>query len=103
MAARFANLMSPLMDYTRDIFNEITPQKLASIRLIYEIIREAIVDLHSDNTELQKDAKDYFKGDLFDYHCDCVGINTRTMLYIANNPQRFIVKNNSTDSYYESH
>jgi hypothetical protein len=100
----FSNIIEPLVEYTCEMFNEITPQKLASIRLTYEIIREAIADLHGTNKELAKDAEDYFKSDLFSYHCECMSISENTMLYIANNPDKYakrIDSENSFESYQQ--
>ena len=100
MTASFRNLTETLVNYTCEMFNEITPQKLATVRLTYEIIREAMSDLHGDNKELAQDAKDYFGGELFQYHCDCVCIDEKTMLRIVNNPDKH-VKHIETE-FYES-
>ncbi len=87
---RFAQLINPLISYTCDVFDEITPQKLATVTLIYEVIREALADLHGNNKENKDSAIKYFNSDVFDYHCDCVGIDTKLMLYIASNPQQYL-------------
>ena len=105
----FEKLIDPLLSYTRDVFTELTPEKLASVRLTYEIIREAIADLHGTNLKNKHDALTYFKGDLFKQHCEAVGINETTLLYIANNPHKYLSKIGSYDNYnsnectYESH
>jgi hypothetical protein len=95
--------MDPLVEYTCEMFNEITPQKLASIRLTYEIIREAIADLHGNDKELAEDAKSYFESDLFSHHCTCVSISEKTMLYIANNPDKYNTIIDSDNGTYESY
>lgn len=85
----FENILEPLINYTCDVFTEMTPQKLIAVRLKYEIIRQAIVDLYSNNAINVSSAKEYFEGPNFLYDCECVGINSKTMLYIVNNPDKY--------------
>lgn len=101
MARAFHNLIDPLISYTCETFNEITPQKLGNIRLTYEIIREAISDLHGKDETLRQDAKDYFNSEVFKYDCECVGISETLMLYIAFNPDKHLKHMSYNDDYNE--
>lgn len=89
MAQTYRNLIEPLVKYTAETFNEISPQMMENARLIYDVIREAIVDLHGDNKELRKDAEQYFNSPLFESDCAYVRITPELMLYIARNPNKY--------------
>lgn len=101
MPRAFGNIVEPLINYTCERFNEITPQKLASITLTYEIIREAAADLYGTNKEYKQSAEEYFSSDLFKHHCDCVGISEILLMYIINNPTKYN-KEPEDEGFYET-
>lgn len=79
-----------LIQYTSDVFTDMTLQKLGVVRLVYGIIRQAIGDLHGTTEEYSVDSREYFDSYLFTYHCELVGINKEVMLHIARNPQDYL-------------
>lgn len=103
---KYKELIDPLVSYSCDKFQEITLQKLGYITLIYEIIREAIADLHYSNSKKnQIDAVNYFNSSLFEWDCACVAIPKKLMLYIAYNPDKYLDKiqsYNQEDNEHES-
>ena len=87
---KYKELIEPLVSYTCDKFKDITLQKIGAVRLVYEIMREAIADLHNPKSKkLQRDAEEYFHSDLFAYHCKSVAISRQLMLRIASNPDLY--------------
>ncbi len=88
MATNYRYIIEPLVEYTREKLGDLDKQKEAAIRLVYEIIREAICDLHGDDTVLKQDARKYFESETFEFHCTCAAIPTNVMEFIAFNPKR---------------
>lgn len=86
----YENLIEPLLSYTCDVFSDMTQEKFSLVKLTYEIMRQAIVDLYSDNENLSLDAKNYFKSSVFKKHCENVGICEDIMLRIVNNPHKYL-------------
>lgn len=86
----YKELIEPLVSYTCDKFKDIPIQKIGTVRLIYEIMREAIADLHNHKSKkLQRDAEEYFHSDLFAQHCKSVAISRQLMLRIVQNPDLY--------------
>ncbi len=87
------SLLDPLIQYTCDKFNEITPEKLFVIELLWEKMRLKILDLHNKRSaKIKLSALDYFSSAEFDYHCECLAISRQLLLYIANNPNKYLGK-----------
>ncbi len=95
-------LIDPLLEYTYSKFGHMTEQQIASARLVYEIIREAICDLNSPKKELQTDARSYFDGNSFEFHCRCVGIPLELMLFIVDNPDKYVAQWVPTETNLDS-
>lgn len=88
---KYKELMDPLVSYSCDKIKDMDLPKLGSIRLIYEIIREAIADLHQNRSKKnQKDAEEYFNSEVFEHHCKCILISKQLMLRIALNPNQYL-------------
>lgn len=90
MSKKYRELIDPLISYTCRV-KDVDPRKLGYVRLIYEVMREAIADLHQTSSKhLKQDAQDYFNSDVFVYHCKSVFIPTQLMRTIALNPDDYI-------------
>lgn len=79
-----------LIAYTCDVFEEMTLQKLGAVRLVYEIIVQALYDLHNGNLEDQQTAIAYFKDVLFVTHCQMVSIPLSLMEFVIAHPTKYL-------------
>lgn len=86
-----------LISYTCDVFQEMTLQKLGAVRLVCEIIVQALYDLHTGSLEDQQSAIAYFNDHLFIRHCEMISIPVPLMKVIIENPTSYL----STIGEYE--
>ena len=89
MAVKLRAIGNALVEYSSEKFTELTPQKLAHIRLRYAIILQATMDSLYGTEEDRADAEAYFEGDVFLEHCEELLIDPTLMTYITSNPEEY--------------
>ncbi len=72
-------LQENIVNYSSDMFQEISLQKLGVIRLIAGVVVQSIADLYSPNAKLHVQAQEYFSSELYRTHCDMLALSQHTM------------------------
>lgn len=72
-------IIDVLVTYSSDKFDDMTWNKGRLVTAIYSTILQAVLDLHSGNKELKKEAIKYFEGSVYQKHCEDVKIEMELM------------------------
>jgi len=88
MSKAYYNIVEPLLEYTQNKLGVSFIKNEPHIRLLVEIIRQGMSDLHGSGVRAKADAARYFDGELFRTHCEYLAIPVEIMLQIVNNPDK---------------
>ncbi len=64
-----------LIACSSDKFTEINLEKLSVIKLIAAILTRALIDLHNNDVEQQRDAHEYLNSWQFSAHCEMLALS----------------------------